>query len=145
MDNSKAVASPTAMDKQIKDLQSQIETAKGHQMLLKAHLASLKATSTPDDIRANITALELEKEELTTRLEDFRSGRIKPILPEERELVDQTFRDWTKKAETRKQIFLEMWAIVGDVMPEGVTKKSLWVELGLESDVVGGNQDIEVE
>ncbi|KAL8779906.1 MAG: hypothetical protein Q9213_006728 [Squamulea squamosa] len=133
------------MDNQIKDLQSQIETAKGHQMLLKAHLASLKATSTPDDIRANITALELEKEELMTRLEGFRSGKIKPASLEERELVDRKLREWTEKAEARKRIFLEMWDVVGDVMPEGVTKGGLWAELGLEDDGVRGNQDMEVE
>ncbi|KAI4272488.1 MAG: hypothetical protein LQ337_005269 [Flavoplaca oasis] len=114
------------MEQQIKEVEEQIKTARGYQRLLKARLSSLNATSTADDIRANITTLELEKEQLSSRLEDIRTGRLKPVTAEERELADQALQDWVKKADSRKHIFLELWAIARDMMPEGQTKEQLW-------------------
>lgn len=117
------------MEQQIKGIKEQIKTARGYQRLLKARLASLNATSTADDIRANITTLELKKEELSSRLQDIRTGQIKAVRAEERELADQALQDWAKKADSRKQIFLELWAIARDMMPEGQTKEKLWVSI----------------
>ncbi|KAL8915457.1 MAG: hypothetical protein Q9171_000021 [Xanthocarpia ochracea] len=152
------------MDQQITELHEQIKTARGSQLLLKAHLASLNANPTCDDIRAKITALELEKEELMSRREDFRSGKIQAVSIEEKELAEERMKYWAKKAESRKQIFMELWAIVGDLVPERQKKHELWVgnssiwvflwnllispcqiELGLEGDEDTGSQDMKVE
>ncbi|KAL8851072.1 MAG: hypothetical protein Q9221_003968 [Calogaya cf. arnoldii] len=115
------------MEAQIKQLQAQVQTARGYQRLLKANLASLNAASTSDDVRANVTALELEKEELSIRLEDFRTGRITAVTAEEKDVVEQTLQHWITKADSRKHIFMELWAVVRDVIPEGQKKDQLWV------------------
>lgn len=122
-----AVTGSTDMERQIQELQEQIQTARGYQRLLKANLASLNATSTSDDIQANVTALELEKEALALQLEGFRTGRIRPVAAEEKEQMDQTLQEWTRKADSRKHIFMELWAIVRDLIPAGQTKDQLWV------------------
>ncbi|CAO1602743.1 hypothetical protein XANCAGTX0491_006344 [Xanthoria calcicola] len=138
-----AVTGSTDMERQIKELQEQVKTARGYQRLLKATLASLNATSTSDDVRANVTALELEKEALGLQLEGFRTGRIRPVAAEEKERVDQTLQEWTRKADSRKHIFMELWAIVRDVIPAGQTKDQLWAELGLERDGGdGGSREV---
>ena len=117
------------MEQQIKEVEEQVKTARGYQRLLKARLSSLNATSTADDIRAKITTLELEKEQLSSQLEDIRTGKITPVTAEEREVADQALQAWAKKADSRKQIFLELWAIARDMMPEGQTKEQLWVSI----------------
>ncbi|KAL8659139.1 MAG: hypothetical protein Q9226_000603 [Calogaya cf. arnoldii] len=126
------------MEAQIKQLQEQVRTARGYQRLLKANLASLNAASTSDDVRANVTALELEKEELSIRLEDLCTGRITAVTAEEKDVVEQTLQHWITKADARKHMFMELWAIVRDVIPEGQTKDQLWAELGLEIGDVKG-------
>lgn len=117
------------MDERIEGLRSQVRTARGYERLLKAELASVNATSSSNDVRANVRALELEKEELTIRLEGFRSGRIKAVPLEEKEMVDAALDDWTRKAISRKRIFMELWAIVRDGLPRGKTIGQLWVKI----------------
>lgn len=117
----------TAVGNQIRQLQKHLETAKGYEKLLKARLTALNVAPSVDDLRADITTLELEKEELVDHLEGLRSGRIKPIPPAEKEAVDKDWGFWKRKAESRKRIFMEMWAVVQDGLPEGQTKEQLWV------------------
>ncbi|KAL8737707.1 MAG: hypothetical protein Q9181_001425 [Wetmoreana brouardii] len=122
-------------DELIKYLQKEIDTAKGYEKLLKANLAALDAEPSMKDIRANVTMLELEKEELAHRLERLRSGKIKPVPAAEREAAQKAWTQWTRKADSRKRIFMGMWrGIVQDVLPKDQTKEQLWEELGLESD-----------
>ncbi|KAL9031209.1 MAG: hypothetical protein Q9196_000745 [Gyalolechia fulgens] len=111
-----------------------MDTARGYERLLKAHLAALRAGPSVDDIRADITALELEKEELSDRLEGLRSGRIEPRSETEKEAVDKAWDDWRRKVESSKRGFREMWATVREALPERPTMEQLWDELGLEDD-----------
>ncbi|KAL8706220.1 MAG: hypothetical protein Q9201_000726 [Fulgogasparrea decipioides] len=124
-----------AADEVIKSLQKEIDTAKGYEKLLQANLAALDAEPSMNDIRANVTILELEKEELAHHLERLRSGKIKPVRAAEREAVEMVWTEWARKADSRKRIFMGMWrGIVRDVLTKGQTKEQLWEELGLESD-----------
>ncbi|KAL8735598.1 MAG: hypothetical protein Q9166_000767 [cf. Caloplaca sp. 2 TL-2023] len=142
MGDSSTTTDSTSTDQQIKALQEQVKIARGYERLLKATLVSLNATSSSNDLHANIIALEIEKEELTERLEDFRSGKVKPVPLKEKERVDKALDDWTRKANSRKQIFMDLWAIVRDELPEPI-KGHLWSELGLESDSDGVIDDME--
>ncbi|KAL9602942.1 MAG: hypothetical protein Q9219_001467 [cf. Caloplaca sp. 3 TL-2023] len=117
--------------------QQHIEKARGYERLLKARLAGLHARPSIDDIRASITALELQREELVDRLEALRSGRVEQVPSKEQEVVEEAWREWKSKAKSRKRIFMEMWAIIQDELPEGQTKEQLWEELGLDMDGTG--------
>ncbi|KAI4127627.1 MAG: hypothetical protein LQ338_003122 [Usnochroma carphineum] len=114
-------------DSQIKHLVKQIESSRGYERLLKAQLAALDTEASVDDLRADITTLELEKEELTDRVEALRSGEVKLVPLAEKEAVDKDWAEWKRKAESRKGIFMEMWAMIQDGLPEGQSKEGLWV------------------
>ncbi|KAL8978573.1 MAG: hypothetical protein Q9177_006370 [Variospora cf. flavescens] len=123
-----------AAETQFGQLQQEIETAKGYERLLKAKLAALQAGPSIEDLGAAITTLELEKVELTDRLEGLRSGKIKPVPLAETEAADKAWAVWKRKSESRRRIFVELWAVVVDGLPEGLTKEGLWEQLGLEND-----------
>ncbi|KAI4097073.1 MAG: hypothetical protein LQ344_000482 [Seirophora lacunosa] len=124
-----------AAEKHIGYLQQQIETARGYERLLKAKLAALRARPSINEVRVDITTLELEKSELTDRLERLRSWKTKAVPLAEKEAADKAWAEWKRKAESRRRIFVEMWAVVVDGLSEGgLTKEVLWEELGLEKD-----------
>lgn len=131
-----------AAEKHIGYLQQQIETARGYERLLKAKLAALRARPSINEVRADITTLELEKSELTDRLERLRSWKTKAVPLAEKEAADKAWAEWKRKAESRRRIFVEMWAVVVDGLSEGgLTKEVLWVRV-LDSFTAGGVSEL---
>ena len=116
-----------AMDREIAHLHEGIATARGEERILKANLAALNATMSTQDIRASLVALEAQKKDILSRLIPLRSGSVKPVSPQEKAEVDQAWRLWSSRADTRKKICMEVWAVVTEEMPEGKTKEELWV------------------
>lgn len=124
------VASPedvAAMDQEIETIREEIVAAKANQKLLKANLATVNATLSTEDLRGNVIALELEKDEFLARLVPLRSGSVKPVSLEEKTLVDKAWKEWQKNWNVRKKIAMEVWAHATEVLPEGTTKEELWV------------------
>lgn len=115
------------MDKKIQSLRDQIAMTKSNEKLLKANLLTINATLSIDDIRANVRALEYEKEELLNRLEKLRSGDVEPVRPAEKEAIEKPLAEWSKRAASRKKICMELWAVALDCLPEGRSKEELWV------------------
>ncbi|KAL9613760.1 MAG: hypothetical protein Q9167_001705 [Letrouitia subvulpina] len=115
------------MDKEIQTLRDQIATIKSNEKLLKADLLTINATLSIDDIRANLRALEYEKKEFLGRLEKLRCGDVEPVRPAEKEAIEKPLAEWSKRAASRKQICMELWAIALDCLPEGQSKEELWV------------------
>ena len=60
------------MDKEIAGLRESIATAKANEKLLKANLTAVHATVSTDDLRLQITRLEIEKSETLGRLGPLR-------------------------------------------------------------------------
>ena len=142
----------TAMDKEIAGLRESIATAKANEKLLRANLMAINATLSTADLRASVTALGFEKKEILARLDPLRSGRAKPVPPEEKAEVDRTWNEWSRKAKTRQKICMEVWAHCTEGLDGRQAKEDLWVreermtladqmltltvqeELGLEAD-----------
>lgn len=61
-----------AMDKEISVLRESIATTKANEKLLKANLTAVNATVSTDDLRSQITRLEIEKSETLGRLGPLR-------------------------------------------------------------------------
>ena len=118
-----------AMDKEIADLRETIATARANEKLLRANLVSVNATLSTEELRGNVSLLELEKKETTARLDALRSGNVKPVLPEEKEAVDKAWREWSRKARSRQKICMELWAFVTEEMEPGKTRAELWVRV----------------
>ncbi|KAL9000820.1 MAG: hypothetical protein Q9169_000574 [Polycauliona sp. 2 TL-2023] len=127
MGNSTAAVGSNDLEQQIKDAEEQVKTTRCCQRILKAGLASLNAADKSDDIHSNITILELEKEELSIRLKGFRTGKILPVTAEEKKTADQQLQHWAGEAASRRRMFMELWAMVKEFLPEGQSKDQLWV------------------
>ena len=117
----------TRMDKEIASLRDSIALARSNEKLLKASLATVNATLSTEDLHASITGLELEQREILARLDPLRSGNVRPIPPEEKEETEKLWRQWSKKAASRKRICMDMWSYATEELPEGQTKEDLWV------------------
>lgn len=121
------------MDKVIASLRDSIALAKSNEKFLKASLTAVNATLSTEELRASIAALELEHEEIIARLGPLRSGNVKPVLPEEKEEAEKLWKQWSRKAASRKRICMEMWSYATEEMPPGQTKEELWVRFTLYS------------
>ena len=116
-----------AMDKDIHELRETITNAKAQEKLLRANLTAANATVSADDLRAHVVTLESEKQEVLDRLEPLRAGTVMPISAQEQNEVDKAWKDWMRKASSRKKICLELWDFCTEEMDEGQTKQDLWV------------------
>lgn len=133
-DDAMSLEDLAAMDKEIADVRETIATAKANEKLMRANLISVNATLSTEELGSNVSLLELEKNEMVARLGALRSGNVKPVLPEEKEMVDRAWREWSRKASSRKKICMELWAVSTEEMEPGKRKEELWEELGLEGD-----------
>lgn len=115
------------MDQEIETIRAEIIATKVHEKLLKANLATVNATLSTDDLRGNVIALELGKEQILARLVPLRSGSAKPVSLEETSVVDREWKEWQRHWSVRKKIAMEVWAYATEVLPEGTTKEDLWV------------------
>lgn len=126
-DDAMSVEDLAAMDKEIANLRESIATAKANEKLMRANLISVNATLSTEELRSSVSLLEMEKKDIIGRLVPLRSGNVKPVLPEEKEAVDKAWREWSRKANSRKKICMELWAVSTEEMEPGKTKEELWV------------------
>lgn len=126
-DDAMSLEDLAAMDKEIADVRETIATAKANEKLMRANLISVNATLSTEELGSNVSLLELEKNEMVARLGALRSGNVKPVLPEEKEMVDRAWREWSRKASSRKKICMELWAVSTEEMEPGKRKEELWV------------------
>ena len=117
----------TAMDQEIESVRSDIVARKAEQKVLQATCNVLKSTPTTDALRDSVSALEAEKDSLEARLRVFRSGDVAPVNVEGKEKAERALRTMQRQAGNRKKIFWELWAMVTENQPEGITKEDLWV------------------
>ena len=115
------------MDREIAEHRESIATLKANEKLLRSNLASVNATVSTDELRSNVDSLGAEKAELLARLGPLRKGDVKPVSIEQKAEVDRLWSVWKRKAEGRKRIAMELWAMGTDTLPEGKTKGDVWV------------------
>lgn len=107
-------------------LRETIATAKANEKLLKANLAAVNATVSTDELRSQITVLDVDKVEILDRLRALQSGDVKPVSAEEKEEANKAWRLWSTNAASRKRICMEMWSYCTEQLPEDQTKEDLW-------------------
>lgn len=115
-----------AMDKQIHDLREAIATAKANEKLLRANLIAVNAAQSTDDLRASVITLESEKKEILARLGPLSRGTVTPVSTADKDEVDKAWKVWSRTAEVRKRIGLELWALCTEEM-KAQAKEDLWV------------------
>ncbi|CAF9907452.1 MAG: hypothetical protein ALECFALPRED_003332 [Alectoria fallacina] len=126
-DDAMSLEDIAAMDREIADLRETIATAKANEKLLRANLISVNATLSTEELRSSVSLLGLEKKEMVARLGPLRSGNVKRVEVEEKEAVDKAWKEWSRKARSRKKICMELWVVSTEEMEPGKTRKELWV------------------
>lgn len=115
------------MDREIHELRETISSARAQEKILRANLIAANATVSVDDLRAHITTLESEKEGALDRLSLLRAGKFMPIPAQEQDEVEKAWKEWVRKANSRKKICMELWGFCTEEMEEGQVKQDLWV------------------
>ena len=126
-DDATSLEDLAAMDKSIAEHRESIAGLKTNEKLLRSNLASINAIMSTDELRSNVHSLEGERAELQARLAPLRQGDVKPVSIEQKAEVDRLWGEWKKKAEARKKIAMEFWAMGMEALPEGKTKAEVWV------------------
>lgn len=116
-----------AMDKDIHNLREIITNARAQEKILRANLIAANATISADDLRAHVVTLESEKQEALDRLSPLRAGTFMPVSAQEQDEVEKAWKEWARKANSRKKICLELWGFCTEEMEEGQVKQDLWV------------------
>ena len=130
LQNSKDAASLedlAAMDRDIHELREQISIAKAQEKILRANLLAVNATVSAEDLRAHVVTLESEKQEALDRLGPLRAGTVTPVSAQERDDLDHGWKEWVRKASSRKKICMQLWDFCTDELQEGQSRQDLWV------------------
>lgn len=115
------------MDKEIHELRETISNARAQEKILRANLIAANATVSVDDLRAHVITLESEKQGALDRLSLLRAGTFMLIPAQEHDEVEKAWKEWVRKASSRKRIFMELWSFCTEEMEEGQVKQDLWV------------------
>jgi 26S proteasome regulatory subunit, ATPase 3, interacting protein len=94
---------------------------------LRSTLSSLNSTMSTADLRASVTSMEAEREEILVRLTARRAGTVQPVSKEEKEEVDKQVNMWDKIVTRRTRIVRDMWGQIAEGLPEGMQATELKV------------------
>ncbi|KAF2176364.1 homologous-pairing protein-like protein 2 [Zopfia rhizophila CBS 207.26] len=122
----------SAMDAQITQLRTDTVAAQATAKTLRSTLSSLNSTLSTSDLVSSVSTLEAERQDILARLENLKEGNAKKVTKTERDAVDKEWVKWKDVAGRREKISNEMWKLIEDVLPEGVTKGELRESLGLD-------------
>lgn len=103
-----------SLDAQIETLQEQIIAANTTAKTLRASLAALSSTLSTAQLREAIDGLSTEKDEITARLVELRSGQVKAVTVEEKTRLEAEAKKWSGIATRRKGIVRVMWGLIED-------------------------------
>jgi hypothetical protein len=118
------------MENEIYAARDAITALKAEQKTLQSTLSHLNSTPTTDALLYSVKCLEDEKLELDDRIASFRSETKVVISAEEREKVDKTYNELSRRVIARKKIFVTFWTMMVDSLPEGQNGVELWVRTG---------------
>ena len=117
----------SSLDSQIASLREAIALTKAQDRLLRASLNSLNASVSTGELRSNVRLQRSQKDELRGRLDMLKKGKISSVSLKETAEVDNSLSRWETLAKRRKKICLELWAMLTEEVPEGMTKDEIWV------------------
>lgn len=97
------------MDAKTTRLRDETTALRAEEKELRSSLREGAARIPLPELKASVTALELQKAELLARLAKLQGGNLKPVTAEEREQVNREHKNWAKCASNRKKIRMELW------------------------------------
>ncbi|QSS49050.1 TBPIP (Tat binding protein 1(TBP-1)-interacting protein) superfamily domain-containing protein [Histoplasma capsulatum var. duboisii H88] len=124
-----------ALHCELTDLRAQIASTKQYEKSLRAELATLSAHVPTGKLREMVSRLEMEREEVLSRLSPLRNGRVatRVVSAVEQDTVNGEWRVWKGRVVVRKRICKDMWEKCSEALPEGFQRtEELWETLGLD-------------
>ncbi|KAJ5652505.1 hypothetical protein N7507_009931 [Penicillium longicatenatum] len=118
-------------NREIEKLQDELTTIKANEKKVRAALLTFETKPRLSDLRQDIQELEEERSAIQARLTSHRGDEVN-LPPEEREKLEQEWKQWQCHATLRRRICRELWGRCTEVLPENQTSKELWESLGLE-------------
>lgn len=98
-----------AMEEEAKRLKEETVALKTEEKELRLAIREGSAQIPLAEVKATVGKLEQEKADVLARLAKLKSGNIKPISAEERDRVNREYAMWSRTANVRKKIRVELW------------------------------------
>ncbi|KAH8727120.1 Tat binding protein 1-interacting protein-domain-containing protein [Phaeosphaeriaceae sp. PMI808] len=99
---------------------------------LRGTLSSLNSELSTADLIANVHALESEKVEILTRLENLKAGKAKKVTKEQREEVEREWKRSIRIAKKREIVARDVWRFIEDIVEDKEKREELRESLGLD-------------
>lgn len=133
-----------AIDMEIATVREETNSINAEIKRLRATHSSLESEMSILDLRDSVVAMEKEKEEITARLAQLKSGHVEPVSREEKAAVDADMNKWEKLATSRAKITKEMWDNVLEMLPEDINATDLRASFNccLQDWVLPANIDV---
>lgn len=113
-----------ALNQDIEKAQSQLSTVTADEKRVRATLTALDAKPRLSDLERDIGQLEAERDAFQTDLE---SSQELPITVEDRNKLEQKWKQWQRHATARRRICRDLWVRCTEVLPENTSAHELWV------------------
>ncbi|KAJ5633004.1 hypothetical protein N7490_009343 [Penicillium lividum] len=108
-------------------LQDELATIKAKEKKTRAALSTFEGKPRLSDIRQDIQRLEEERSAVQARLTSHHDDDAVNLPPDEREKLEQEWKQWQRYAIARRRICRELWGKCTEVLPEKMTSQELWV------------------
>ncbi|KAJ6115114.1 hypothetical protein N7486_000892 [Penicillium sp. IBT 16267x] len=119
-------------NREIEKLQDELTMIKAKEKKARAALSTFETKPRLSDLRKDIQRLEEERSTIQARLISHQGDDEVSLPPEEREKLEQEWKQWQRHATLRRRICRELWGKCTEVLPENLTLEELWESLGLE-------------
>lgn len=113
-----------ALNQDIERAQNQLSTVKADVKRVRGTLTALDAKPRVSDLERDIGRLEAERDAVQTNLE---GSQEPPITVEDRNKLEQEWKQWQRHAATRRRICRDLWGQCTEGLPENTSAHELWV------------------
>lgn len=113
-----------ALNQDIEKAQNELSNVKVDEKRVRSILTALSARPRVSDVERDIRQLEAER----NAFEDvLRSSQEIPIAVEDRNKLEQEWKQWQRHAAVRRRICRDLWGQCTEVLPENTSSHELWV------------------
>lgn len=87
----------------------------------------LEAKPRISDLERDIQQLEVERKAIQSQLGNSQSDDETPISAEDRGKLEQEWKQWQRRAASRRRICRDLWSQCTEILPEGTNSLEFWV------------------
>ncbi|KAJ5738279.1 Chitin synthase activator (Chs3) [Penicillium malachiteum] len=118
------------LTKNIERLQSELITLRADEKKVRAAFASFESKPLLSDLRQDVERLQEERETFQERLGNQAASDEVPLSVEEREKLENEWKEWQRHATLRRRMCRDLWGMCTEVLPDNMTLPELWIGSG---------------